>query len=151
MFPQLNTTTTTTYKESKAKLWWRKWARSGKSQHCPELHMFTVKKHSLLQGFFVRCRATCREFVGVFFLSGSEDQLRSEEISSSDLTLRRFIVCSSSLQTIRTERMNRRIYWKVRPNTWLLCLSLCHAWVVLESFFGEPHWFKNNNESQQML
>ncbi len=83
------------------------------------------KKASPLQGVFVGCRAACREFVGVFFLRGSEDQLTSEEeIGSSDLTLRRFIVYTSSLQTIRAERMNRRVCWKVRPDTRSLGLSL---------------------------
>lgn len=41
------------------------------------------------------------------------------EICSSDLMLRRFIVCGSLLQSIRTEQRNWRVYLKVRPSTWL--------------------------------
>ena len=76
---------------------------------------------------------------GFFFpLSGSEDELRSEQtIGSSRLTLREIltvIVCTSSLQAIRTDRKNPRVYWKVRADARSVCVfirTLCNELVYL--------------------
>ena len=87
------------------KLRWRKWAKSGESQHCPEPKFICLLSKSFrASGAFLIPEPHAGNLWECFFLSGAEDQLRSEEeISTSDLTVMRFIVCTSSLQTIRSE------------------------------------------------
>lgn len=122
MFPQWNTTKTMIKSSTKnQKLHWRKWAKSGESQHCPELKFICLLSKSFRASglfFFLSLSHMQRIYESVFSsvvqrISSDQRRRSARRILQSCVLLSAHHLCKQFCPSGWI-----RVCWKVRSKTW---------------------------------
>lgn len=132
-FPQWNTTKTMIKSSTKnQKLHWRKWAKSGESQHCPELKFICLLSKSFRASglfFFLSLSHMQRIYESVFSsvvqrISSDQRRRSARRILQSCVLLSAHHLCKQFCPSGWI-----RVCWKVRSKTWssrpCVCVSVC--------------------------